>query len=88
MARHVAKEVVARKMAQRCEIILTYSIGIADPLSIEVDTQGTSNVDEMQILDMIRGEFSFNTGDIIKQFNLRRPIYQSMTQQGTFLYEI
>ena len=87
MARHVAKEVVSRKMAQRCEIILTYSIGIADPLSIEVDTQGTSNVDEMQILDMIKGEFSFNTGDIIKQFDLRRPIYKSMTEAGIFLFQ-
>ncbi len=84
MARWVAKNIVAAGLARRCEIQFAYAIGYPDPVSVSLDTFGTSTVDEDKILRAVREVFSFRPADIITQLNLRRPIYKKTTNYGHF----
>jgi S-adenosylmethionine synthetase len=84
MARHVAKNIVAAELAERCEVQLAYAIGVADPVSIHVDTQGTGQVPDSQICQVIRDFFSLAPSGIIKYLDLRKPIYRKTAAGGHF----
>ena len=84
MGRWVAKNVVAAKLASRCELQFAYAIGHPDPVSVHVDTFGTATVGEDRIIKAINKVFSFQPADIIDQLNLRRPIYAKTTNYGHF----
>lgn len=84
MGRWVAKNVVAAKLASRCEVQFAYAIGHPDPVSVCVDTFGTNRVDEAKIEKAINKVFSFQPSDIIDQLKLRRPIYGKTTNYGHF----
>jgi S-adenosylmethionine synthetase len=84
MGRWVAKNVVAAKLAARCEVQFAYAIGHPDPVSVCVDTFGTHTVSEAKIEKAINKVFSFQPSDIIDQLNLRRPIYGKTTNYGHF----
>ena len=75
-ARYVAKNIVAAGLADRCEIQLSYAIGVAQPTSIMVDTFGTSKLREDQLVEMIRKHFDLRPAGIIKMLDLRRPIFR------------
>ncbi len=83
-ARYVAKNVVAAGLAERCEIELAYAIGVAHPVSIMVETFGTSKVDEALIESLIEKHFDLRPGAIIKELDLRRPIYKQTAAYGHF----
>lgn len=84
MCRYVAKNVVAAGLADRCELQLAYAIGFPDPVSVHVDTFGTSNVDEAKIVAAVQDVFSFKPADFIRDLNLLRPIYRKTTNYGHF----
>ncbi|MBN1394927.1 MAG: methionine adenosyltransferase [Pirellulales bacterium] len=84
MARHVAKNVVAAGLADRCEVQLAYAIGISQPISVMVDTEGTGKVDEDRLCRVIRDFFPLNPGGIIKYLDLRRPIFRKTAVGGHF----
>jgi S-adenosylmethionine synthetase len=71
-ARYAAKNVVAAGLARECELLLSYSIGRADPVSIEVDTRGTGKVPDELLTSVVSRAFDFRLASIVKQFNLRR----------------
>lgn len=83
-ARYVAKNVVAAGLAYRCEVQLAYAIGVAHPVSIAVDTQGTSTVPEDKLVEAIRHVFDLRPAGMIKMLNLRRPIYRQTAAYGHF----
>ena len=84
MGRWVAKNIVAAKLAEKCEIQFAYAIGHPDPVSVHIDTFGTAKVDDAKILKAVNKVFSFQPSDIIDQLNLRRPIYSKTTNYGHF----
>jgi S-adenosylmethionine synthetase len=84
MGRYVAKNVVAAGLADRCEVQFAYAIGYPDPVSISVDTFGTSTVDELKIEQAVREIFNFKPAAIIEQLQLLRPIYRKTTNYGHF----
>lgn len=84
MARYIAKNIVAAELADRCEVQLAYAIGIADPVSVLVDTRGTGKVDEAKLSDIVREIFSLTPKGIIETLNLRRPIYRKTAAYGHF----
>ncbi len=84
MARYVAKNVVAAGLADRCEIQLAYAIGVSEPVSIHVDTQGTGQLPDMVIAEIVRRHFRLTPAGIIKHLDLRRPIYQKTASGGHF----
>jgi S-adenosylmethionine synthetase len=84
MARHIAKNVVAGGLADRCEVQLAYAIGVADPVSVLVETFGTEKVDPTIIPDIIRAHFKLTPRGIIDSLNLRRPIYKKTAAYGHF----
>jgi S-adenosylmethionine synthetase len=83
-ARYVAKNVVAAKLAERCEVELAYAIGVPFPVSVMVDTFGTAKADEQRIEDAIKKVFDLSPAGIIKTLDLRRPIYQKTASYGHF----
>ena len=83
-ARYVAKNIVAAGLADKCEIQLSYAIGVAQPTSIMVDTFGTSKLREDQLVEMIRKHFDLRPAGIIKMLDLRRPIYKQTAAYGHF----
>ena len=83
-ARYVAKNVVASGIAKKCEIQLAYAIGVAKPLSIFVNTYGTGKVADDKIVEIINENFDLRPAAIIKNFNLRRPIYKQTAAYGHF----
>ena len=83
-ARYVAKNIVAAGLADRCEIQLSYAIGVAQPTSIMVATFGTSKLREDQLVEMIRKHFDLRPAGIIKMLDLRRPIYKQTAAYGHF----
>ncbi len=83
-ARWVAKNVVAAGLASRCELQLAYAIGVAHPLSINVETFGTGKVDDDKIVKAIAQVFDLRPGAIIRDLNLRRPIYRQTAAYGHF----
>jgi S-adenosylmethionine synthetase len=84
MGRYVAKNVVAAKLASRCEVQFAYAIGFPDPVSINVNTFGTNTVDEEKIEKAIREVFDFKPAAIVRELNLLRPIYSKTTNYGHF----
>ena len=83
-ARYVAKNIVAAGLAERCEIQLAYAIGVARPVSINVDTFGTNKVDEKIIAKLVNENFDLRPAGIIKMLDLRRPIYRQTSAYGHF----
>ncbi len=83
-ARYVAKNIVASGLAEKCEIQLSYAIGVAQPTSIMVDTFGTGKVSDEKLVDIIRENFDLRPAGIIKMLNLRRPIYKQTAAYGHF----
>jgi S-adenosylmethionine synthetase len=84
MARHIAKNVVAAGLADKCEVQLAYAIGVAEPVSVLVETFGTAKVDPAILPDIIRANFSLTPKGIIDSLNLRRPIYRKTAAYGHF----
>ena len=83
-ARYVAKNIVAAGLADKCEIQLSYAIGVAKPISINVDTFGTAKVDEQLISKLVQDNFDLRPAGIIKMLDLRRPIYKKTSAYGHF----
>ncbi len=84
MARYVAKNIVAARLAEKCEVQVAYAIGVAEPISIMVDTFGTSKVPEEQIEGLVRKNFDMRPAGIIRTLDLKRPIYQQTAAYGHF----
>ncbi|USG65340.1 methionine adenosyltransferase [Brevibacillus ruminantium] len=83
-ARYVAKNIVAAGLADKCEVQVAYAIGVAQPVSISVDTFGTGTVSEEHLVTLIRKHFDLRPAGIIKQLDLRRPIYKQTAAYGHF----
>lgn len=88
MCRYIAKNIVAAKLAKRCEVQLSYAIGFPDPLNIWVGTEGTAVVSESTLVKLIRDHFSLTPKGIIETLNLRRPIYRETARHGHFGREL
>ncbi len=84
MARHIAKNIVAAGLASRAEVQLAYAIGVAEPVSVLVETFGTGKLSEAKLTELIRKNFSLTPKSIIEYLNLRRPIYQKTAAYGHF----
>src|SRR5690606_5403526 len=83
-ARYVAKNIVAAGLADKCEIQLSYAIGVAEPTSIMVETFGTGKLTEDEMVTIIRKHFDLRPAGIIKMLDLRRPIYKQTAAYGHF----
>ncbi len=83
-ARHVAKNVVAAGLASRCEVQLAYAIGVAEPVSVSVDTFGTGRIEESKIINLIRDNFELKPAGLISYLKLLRPIYRKTSAYGHF----
>ncbi len=84
MARYVAKNIVASGLADRCEVQLAYAIGVAEPVSVMVDTFGTGKIEEERLVEMVRANFSLTPKGMIDSLKLRRPIYRKTAAFGHF----
>jgi S-adenosylmethionine synthetase len=84
MARYIAKNIVAAKLATRCEVQLAYAIGVAEPVSVSVDTFGTGVIPDDQFTDLVRKNFNLTPRAIIDHLKLRRPIYRKTAAFGHF----
>jgi S-adenosylmethionine synthetase len=82
--RYVAKNIVAAGLAEKCEVQVAYAIGVAQPMSILVDTFGTSKIQEEKIVDLVKQHFDFRPKAMIEQLQLRRPIYKKTAAYGHF----
>lgn len=83
-ARYIAKNIVAAKLADKCEVQLAYAIGVAQPVSIAIDTFGTGKVLESKLIEAVRKNFDLRPAGIIEMLDLRRPIYQKTAAYGHF----
>ncbi|MGI6071718.1 MAG: methionine adenosyltransferase [Lachnospiraceae bacterium] len=83
-ARYVAKNIVAAGLADKCEIQISYAIGVAAPVSLNIDTFGTGRLSDKRITEIVRETFDLRPGGIIKMLNLRRPIYAQTAAYGHF----
>ena len=88
LARYIAKNVVAAGLAQRCEVQLAYAIGVAEPVSVSVDTFGTNKISEEEISGLIRKNFEMKPGRFVKTLNLLRPIFRKTAAYGHFGREL
>ena len=84
MARYIAKNIVASGLAERAEVQLAYAIGVAEPVSVRIDTFGTGKVGEAKLTELVRKNFALTPKGIIESLNLRRPIYQKTAAYGHF----
>ena len=84
MARHVAKNIVAAGLAQRCEVQLAYAIGVSEPVSVRVDTEGTGKIDDGRLCELAKELFPLTPSGIIAYLDLRRPIYRLTAAGGHF----
>ncbi|MCE5267201.1 MAG: methionine adenosyltransferase [Planctomycetaceae bacterium] len=84
MARHVAKNIVAAGLADRCEVQIAYAIGVSEPVSVLVDTEGTGKVPDARLCEVVRKFFPLTPAGIIKYLDLRRPIYRKTASGGHF----
>jgi len=82
--RYVAKNIVAAGLAERCEIQVSYAIGVAEPTSISVDTFGTGKLPHHEIVNLIREHFDLRPKGLIAMLDLKRPIYQQTASYGHF----
>ena len=83
-ARYVAKNIVAAKLADKCEVQLSYAIGVAEPTSINVDCFGTNKIPEEKIVELVKKHFKLTPRGIIDSLRLRRPIYRKTSVYGHF----
>jgi len=84
MARYIAKNIVAAGLADACEVQLSYAIGVAEPISVLVDTEGTGKIDEIEIEQLVRKLFPLTPKGMINQLKLKRPIYKETARNGHF----
>ena len=84
MARYIAKNIVAAGLAEKAEVQLAYAIGVAEPVSVLVETFGTGKVSEAKLTELVRKNFALTPKGIIESLNLRRPIYQKTAAYGHF----
>jgi S-adenosylmethionine synthetase len=84
MARYAAKNIVAAGLADKCEIQVAYSIGVAQPVSIFIDTKGTGKISDEEISEIVHKVFDFRPKQIIERLNLKRPIYKKTAAYGHF----
>jgi S-adenosylmethionine synthetase len=84
MARYIAKNIVASGLADEVEVQLAYAIGVAEPVSVYVETFGTSRVDPQRIVELIREHFQLTPRGIIESLKLRRPIFKKTAAYGHF----
>jgi S-adenosylmethionine synthetase len=84
MARYVAKNLIASGLASRVEVQLAYAIGVAEPVSVNVNTFGTGKIEDQRLAELVRENFSLTPAAMIKQLNLRRPIYRTTAAFGHF----
>jgi S-adenosylmethionine synthetase len=84
MARYIAKNIVAAGLAEKCTVQLAYAIGVADPVSVLVDTHGTGKVDETKLAEAVRKQFALTPKGIIEMLDLRRPIFKATARFGHF----
>lgn len=84
MARYAAKNLVAAGLADRCEVQLAYAIGVAEPVSVHVDSFGTGKIDDERLCQLVKQHFPLTPAGIIEHLNLRRPIYQQTAAGGHF----
>jgi S-adenosylmethionine synthetase len=84
MARHVAKNIVAAGLADRCEVQLAYAIGVSEPVSVHVDTEGTGRIEDERLCELVREFFPLTPRGIIEYLDLRRPIYRRTAAGGHF----
>ncbi len=84
MARYVAKNIVAAKLAEKCEIQLAYAIGVAEPVSVMVNTKGTGKISDERLVKAVRRTFDLTPKSILENLKLRRPIYKATAAYGHF----
>jgi len=84
MARYIAKNIVAAGLAEKCTVQLAYAIGVAEPVSVYVNTHGTGRVEDDKLSEIVRNNFKLTPKDIIETLNLRRPIYKETAKFGHF----
>jgi len=84
MARYIAKNIVAAGLADRCEVQLAYAIGVAEPVSVLIESFGTAKIDEARIAELVRATFNLTPKGIMETLNLRRPIYRKTAAYGHF----
>ena len=84
MARYVAKNIVAAGLADRCEVQLAYAIGVSEPVSVYIDTEGTGQIEDSRICELVREHFPLTPAGIIEYLDLRRPIYRKTAAGGHF----
>ena len=84
MTRHIAKNIVAAGLADRCEVQIAYAIGVSQPVSVLVDTEGTGKIADERLCELVRKLFPLTPGRIIKYLDLRRPIYRKTASGGHF----
>ncbi len=84
MARYIAKNIVSAGLADKCEVQLAYAIGVAEPVSVYVDTQGTGRITDAKLSKLVRDHFPLRPNDIIEELKLRRPIYRATAAYGHF----
>ena len=82
--RYIAKNIVAAKLADKCEVQLSYAIGVAEPMAVFVDTFGTGKVPDGEIARLVRKHFPLKPSDIIEHLKLKRPIYKKTAAYGHF----
>jgi S-adenosylmethionine synthetase len=84
MARYIAKNIVAAGLAEKCTVQLAYAIGVAEPVSVYVDTHGTGKVDEDKLSEVVRKNFNLTPKGIIETLDLQRPIFKETARFGHF----
>lgn len=84
MARYIAKNIVANGYSDKCELQLSYAIGVAKPISIYIDTFGTAKIPEEEIIEKINKNFNLTPRGIIETLDLKKPIYRKTTNYGHF----
>ena len=84
MARYIAKNIVASSIADRCEVQLAYCIGVAEPLSVNINTFGTSTISNSKLITLIKEVFDLKPGSIINKLHLKNPIYKRFAAYGHF----
>ena len=84
MLRHIAKNIVANGIARKCELQISYGIGIEKPLSVYIDCFGTNTISEREIIQLIKSTFDLTPNGIIKYLDLKKPIYSKTTKYGHF----
>jgi S-adenosylmethionine synthetase len=84
MARYIAKNIVSAGLADKCEVQLAYAIGVAEPVSVYVDTQGTGRISDSKISKLVRDHFPLRPKEIIEELKLRRPVYRATAAYGHF----